>query len=395
MAWGEIFTAPVEDIAAGGAGISRYRGQVIFTDLTAPGDLVKGRIIREHRTWARGKVLEIIEPSPLRVSPPCPLFGLCGGCSLQHLSYEAQTARKSAILRDALARIGGIGDAPEPRLVPSPPYEYRNRIQLHTPEGGGSPPGFKGRGGSNIVPLGDCPVADPILRRALREGVEPPAGRNRFTLYGRGQTLLREGGGPGVSRGRVSLRGKDLLLDAAVFFQSNGTLLEGLIGDLRALAERADPSLPMADLYCGVGTFAAFLGELFPRIDLVEMNKTALDLARQNTAGPGRRYFAGSCEDWAAEEEGAAGEGGAGPYGFVVADPPRQGLSGGLRRWLVRRGPPLFAYLSCDPATLARDSRELAAGGYRLESLGYYDFYPQTAHIEALAVFSGKDHAGS
>jgi 23S rRNA (uracil1939-C5)-methyltransferase len=226
--------------------------------------------------------------------------------------------------------------------------------------------------------------------------VNPPPGRDRFSLYARGELFLQEGG-PGLSqrnrrfRGALPLLGRDILLEAGLFFQSNGTLLEALIGDLQALAARADRSLPMADLYCGVGVFAAFLGDLFPGADMLEMNPAALDLARINAPGPGRRYFPLSDEAWAAD----MGEQGPPPYGFVLADPPRQGLSGGLRRWLVRRGPPLFAYVSCDPATLARDSRELLEGGYGLEELYYYDFYPQTAHIEALAVFSreGKPRA--
>jgi 23S rRNA (uracil1939-C5)-methyltransferase len=222
-------------------------------------------------------------------------------------------------------------------------------------------------------------VADPALRRLLRQGVVPPPGRDRFTLYGRNGRVLREGGEP--SRGSFPFLEKHILIDAGVFFQSNGTLLERLIGELRTLAAGADPSLPMADLYCGTGVFAAFLGERFAGADLVEINKTALALARRNVSAPGARFFAQSDEEWA-----AAGEGG--PYGFVTADPPRQGLSRGMRRYLIRRGPPLLAYISCDPAVLARDSRELLGGGYVLEKLLLYDFYPQTAHIETLAVFS-------
>jgi 23S rRNA (uracil1939-C5)-methyltransferase len=145
----------------------------------------------------------------------------------------------------------------------------------------------------------------------------------------------------------------------------------------------------MADIYCGVGTFAAFLQEIFPRIDLVEANKAALDLARENLRGPGVRYFAQSDDEWvragSPEKVRQSGEEG---YGFAVVDPPRQGLSPALGQWLSREGPPLLAYVSCDAATLARDSAALIKGGYGLESVTLYDFYPQTAHIETLAVFS-------
>jgi 23S rRNA (uracil1939-C5)-methyltransferase len=173
-------------------------------------------------------------------------------------------------------------------------------------------------------------------------------------------------------------------MDAGVFFQSNGVMLEKLIGDLLGVAEDADTSLPMADLYCGVGIFAAFLGGLFPRSDLVEMNSAAIALARENTRGMNTELFAQTGDLWVKTQvKDRSLEG----YGFVLADPPRQGLSPALRRALAHKGPPVFAYVSCDSATLARDCGELIAGGYRLERLTGYDFYPQTAHIESLAVF--------
>jgi 23S rRNA (uracil1939-C5)-methyltransferase len=176
---------------------------------------------------------------------------------------------------------------------------------------------------------------------------------------------------------------KELLMDAGVFFQSNGTALEALIPELREAAAGADPSLPMADIYCGVGTFAAFLGDRFSRIDLVEENQQAVNLARKNIPPGNSRFFPKKVDRW------VTGRGGRGeaPYGFITVDPPRQGLSGPLRQWLVREGPPVLAYVSCDPPTLARDSGELCRGGYGLKKLSFHDFYPQTAHIEALAVF--------
>jgi 23S rRNA (uracil1939-C5)-methyltransferase len=183
-----------------------------------------------------------------------------------------------------------------------------------------------------------------------------------------------------MRRGATPLRGRELRLDAGVFFQSNGFMLEALIEDLIGVAGGADTSLPMADLYCGVGIFAAFLGGLFPRSDLVEENPTAIALARENTRGLHAELFAQTVDRWAAGRRM--------DYGFMVVDPPRQGLSPALRQALARRGPPTLAYVSCDAATLARDSGELVAGGYRLEQLRGYDFYPQTSHIESLAVFA-------
>jgi 23S rRNA (uracil1939-C5)-methyltransferase len=133
-----------------------------------------------------------------------------------------------------------------------------------------------------------------------------------------------------------------------------------------------------------VGTFAAFLQDRFERLDLVEENRAALALARENVTGKGCRFFAGTEDGWVRKllREKQAG------YGFAVADPPRRGLSRPLREYLAGQGPPVLAYVSCDPASLARDCRALRDGGYRLESLTFYDFYPQTAHIESLSVLT-------
>jgi 23S rRNA (uracil1939-C5)-methyltransferase len=240
-----------------------------------------------------------------------------------------------------------------------------------------------------VVAVEDCPVSDPGIRAALGTGrLRGPAERgekDRFTVYSRGTTFLSE---LGERRGRVSLGGRDIRLDAGVFFQSNGDLLEALAERLVFLAAGADRSLPLADLYAGVGTFAVFLRELFPRADLVEENPAALALARENIPLKNAAFYALSADAWA-ENRGIS----RGPYGFMVLDPPRTGLSPGIRGWIRRNGPALAAFVSCDPATLARDGGELAAGGYALTELELYDFYPQTAHIETLAVFR-KDGGG-
>jgi 23S rRNA (uracil1939-C5)-methyltransferase len=164
-------------------------------------------------------------------------------------------------------------------------------------------------------------------------------------------------------------------------------MLERLIGDLLTLAGEADRSRPLADIYCGVGTFAFFLKGLFPRIDLVEENRAALALARENVQGRENSYFAMKDEQWARGRK-------RGSYGLILIDPPRQGLSPAMRSWLAGSEAPVLAYLSCDSATLARDSRELLAGGWSLEKLGLYDFYPQSAHIESLAVFKKEGSRG-
>jgi 23S rRNA (uracil1939-C5)-methyltransferase len=384
MAIGEIFSATVERIVAGGAGFARKGGRPVFIGLSSPGDRIRARIVRESRGWAEAEPLEILEASPLRTRPVCSHYGICGGCSLQHLAYDSQLEAKKSILQGSFARIGALPAVPDPVVFPSSPWEYRNRMQFHRlPNARGV--GLMARNGGGVVPLSDCPVADRGIRELLASGtLSPPPDKDRFTLYSREALLLREGG---LSRGKVKIRGEELRLDAAVFFQSNAPLLERLIGDLLTLAGEADRSRPLADIYCGVGTFAFFLQGLFPRVDLVEENRAALALARENVRGQGNGYFALKDEQWARGRK-------RGNYGLILLDPPRQGLSPAMRTWLANAEAPVLAYVSCDSATLARDSRELLAGGWNLEELRLYDFYPHTPHIESLAVFKKEQSRG-
>lgn len=381
-----MYKGRVEGIVTGGAGIIRHEGKSVFIESTAPGDLAVFRIKNDHRSWAEGELLELLEKSPLRTEPVCPLYGSCGGCSLQHLGYESQITAKAGILKDTFARIGGINSLPEIRIRRSAPYGYRNRFRFHT---AGEGIGFKKRKSSGIAVAADCPVAEKGIRNALKEGeLLPPPGRTSFSVYSRGKTFLCEGC---TEKGSVSILGKELAMDVKVFFQSNAEMLELLITDLLAAASDADRNFPMADVYCGVGTFASFLGEGPPTgIDLVEANKAALGIAKENMPpGCNVRYHALSDTDWVKSLAGKPRAKGK-SWGFMVLDPPREGLSRLFREWLALNGPELAAYVSCDPATLARDSKILVNGAYSLKELAMYDFYPQTGHIESLALFNRK-----
>ena len=389
-----IVKTKIDGIAAGGAGLARIDGKSLFVDGGIPGETVVCRILEERKSWARAETVEILEASPNRVRPECPFYGGCGGCDLQHMSYEAQLSAKTAILKDSFIRIGRIVP-PEPAVSPCVPWEYRNRMQFHAFRGfdKNRPDAFcglKARGSDEIVPVSDCPVADPGLRRLLSQGgseakallVSP--GKDRVTVYSRENLLLSENG---PSRGRTRILDRELLLDAGVFFQSNGAMLEKLVSDIVKIAGGlgdTQRNLPMADLYCGVGTFAALLGGLFPGVDMVEENKTALALAAENLSrNKTAKFHPGRIEDWAKTRPLDG-------YGLALVDPPRQGLDPALARRLVGNGPRVLAYVSCNPATLARDCRTLTES-YNIAELRWYDFYPQTAHIESLAVLTRLD----
>jgi 23S rRNA (uracil1939-C5)-methyltransferase len=326
---GELLKVRIDGIAASGAGFARTKGKNVFIEGSAPGDLLICRVIKDNRSWLQAELLEISEPSPVRVEPACKFYGICGGCNLQHINYQSQLTAKISIIIDSYKRICGFVP-PDPIVFPSEQWGYRNRMQFHIMRQHKKTGmeifwGLKARKSDDIVPVSDCPVADPGIQKILSEKkrLPLPPEKDRFTVYARGGLLLNEGGN---SRGSVQALGKALLLDAGVFFQGNGSMLEKLIADLREIAAcgAVDRNFPMADLYCGAGTFAAFLGELFPHIDLVEENKTALALARENLASHASvDFFAQDIERWAKNRFNWH-------YGFVIADRPARVW---LRHW--------------------------------------------------------------
>ena len=385
MAIGDVYKLRLESIAPGGDALGRFEGKPVFVERGAPCEIVHCRIIQERNTWARAELLEIIEASPVRTESICAFYGECGGCNLQHIDYNAQLDAKTSILTDSFLRIGGL-QPPEPEVIPSHPWEYRNRMQFHclrqSAKGYSYGYGLKGRATGEIISINDCPIAAPAIRELLRrggKGIVLPPEKDRFTVFCKDELMLNEGG---QQKGKISLLEKEIFVDAGMFFQSNCFMLEKLVLELKKIAGNADRSLPMADLYCGAGTYALFLGCMFPMTILAEENKGAVSLARENLKGMNVEFFALRDTDWQHAIFRPKQL-----FGFAVVDPPRAGLAPKLAATLAKDGPPVLAYVSCDAASLARDSKILTNGGYRLKKLMLFDFYPQTAHIESLAVF--------
>jgi len=388
MAAGDIVKIKLESIAPGGDALGRLdEGKPVFVEGGAPCEIVHCRITEDRKTWARAELLEIIEPSPVRIKAACSSYAQCGGCNLQHIDYNAQLELKASILRDSFQRIGGI-TPPEIEIIACAPFEYRNRMQFHClrqkAKGNNYGFGFKGHSSGEIIAVTDCPIAAPQIRELIRSqcGIPLPVEKDRFTVFAKDDVLLNEGG---LQKGKIKLLEKEIFADASLFFQSNCFMLEKLIANLRRIAGNADLSLPMADLYCGVGTFALFLGEIFANISLAEENKNAVALARENLRGINAEYFALRDTEWQRALFCRKRS-----FSFAVIDPPRAGLNSKLAQALAENGPSLLAYVSCDAASLSRDAKILVNGGYILKELKFFDFYPQTAHIESLAVFERK-----
>ncbi len=372
-------TLDIEKLVAGGVGIAFHGGRAVFVPFVLPGERIEARIVEERRDYARAELLSVLAPSPERVEPECPLFGLCGGCGLQHAAYSAQLEAKRSIVREIFRRGAGF-DPGSPRIVASAPYGYRNRVQFHLDPGGHV--GYMKRDSEEVVAVASCPIADPAVESWLaehggdvREELRPYIGSaSRFIVYGAEGAAYLEGRHRRVS---VNVLGDRIFFDVGAFFQSN----LGILGKLVEETVAGFGGGRAADLYAGVGLFGHFLAKAGARVVMVEQEAKSLAEARTNVAGPIHQWHGQSVDQW------CRGPGAGARFDGLVVDPPRSGLSPELRAWILKSRPPLLSYVSCDPVTLARDAKELVAGGYRLDKLVLFDFYPQTGHVESLARF--------
>ncbi len=373
-AGGDLQELSIARLVAGGDGLGFMDGKAVFVPGVLPGERVRIRLSRQRRDFARGNLVEVLEASPHRVTPGCRYAGTCGGCDWLHISYEEQLRQKAAITAEALRRTGGI-DRPEPVIERSEPWGARNRAQLHAAEDGGW--GYMGAASNRVVAVETCPIAAPTLQPLFRSPSAPPGGLDRFTVFGSDEVLAVEGRDDARDLS-VTVNGRRIQFSVGCFFQSN----LGVLGKLVSWILDGVAGESAADLYCGVGLFASFLSDRFSRIICVESSAMSISFARRNVAGPSHEHYPMSVEQWTSTASARAG------YDAVVVDPPRAGLGPQVRQWLVDRGPRTLRYVSCNPVTLARDLAGLCAGGYSLDDLRLFDFYPQTSHIEAAAKLS-------
>ena len=380
-------------LASGGDGIAFSGGQAVFVPYTIPGERVEAKVVSEGKGYLRAELLEVLEPSPSRIVPPCPIFGSCGGCKLQHIDYPEQIKLKAAYFKEVLERIGGIAPG-DLRLESGPPYAYRNRVQLHGTQDGGL--GFMAEGSGIALRAPGCPVAvsaiDQWLRsqnrkaRPSRELRTRIGDRDRFVVFAQDDRLFIEGE---TSRASARIGPLTYTFPLAHFFQSNLLMAERLVA--RAV-EGLSGGLAL-DLYCGAGLFAARLASAFDRVVCVESDAVSLEAARSNVPAGRGSFHAQDVESWVAARVGNAGKKEDMPIDWVFVDPPRGGLSTRTRAWLRTASIGGLSYISCDHATLARDLGDLVEGGWHIDSLFLYDFYPQTGRTEALVRLSPPDAA--
>lgn len=430
-------TLSIESLAYGGDAIAHLEdGRTVFVSGAVPGDVVDVEIVDEKERFVRARTVEVLTPSADRVAPPCPYFGLCGGCAWQHVSYAAQLRAKRRSVVDALTRIGHIADAETlvAETVGSPAeYGYRNKIELVVDPASSRPRlGFHRAASDEIVSVDECLLLPKALRKApkalggalryiageqdlgltrvaLRVGVHtkdveialwgtpgPFPRKAVATTLGsalkstslvrvmtKGSSKERRIAGVEVLSGkgywRERLYGSTMSISAPSFFQVNTKAAEKLV-DLVIQALEPDGSERVLDLYAGAGTFTLPLAEAAGEVVAIESAGSAVRDLRRNLESA--QLWADVIGGDAVRELGSIGH-----IDSAVVDPPRCGLHEDAASALAATRVRTIAYVSCDPATLARDTAALAKSGYALVSATPVDLFPQTYHVETVAVF--------
>jgi len=419
----EMHDVEVRSLASGGAGIADLPdGRVVFVPRTAPGDRVRIRIVKNKPRWALGVVESLTQPSPARREPTCELYEECGGCALQHVRYEDQLHWKGRFVADALQRIGG--QSVEAPTVEASPLEarYRNRVTftLRRLRSGRVIAGFHALDKrAHVIDVNsECVLPEPSITTAWTElraswgpgaRLLPAGGRLSLTLRATadGVVLVVEGGEAGwdpraLAEATASMhgiwhrpaRGNETVLVAGedaedqwgadrfpvegqAFLQVNRLAGASLVEHVVAIAGEGAKAV---DAYCGVGLYGRALVRAGWQVTGIESNPGACRAARMN-APEGLEIREDTVEAALADSL---------PADLVILNPPRAGIHSDLVPVLLEAKPPRIIYVSCDPATLARDTAALAAG-YDLERLHAFDLFPQTAHVETVAVFQVRE----
>jgi 23S rRNA (uracil1939-C5)-methyltransferase len=427
--------AEIVDLTHDGQGVADVDGRRLFVAGTLPAERVVIAPRRRRRRFQEAELLSIVQPAPDRVTPRCDYFGVCGGCALQHLAYDAQVRFKQRAVEQTLARIGGV--APETWLAPitGPEWNYRRRARLgvkFVEAKGRVLVGFRERAAPYITDMRRCPVRvrpfDTMLGELAAEieaadikkrlpQIEAAAGgsaaaivlrvldapserdRARFLALGErlGLDVYLQTGGVGTVAPLGAARPLDYRLEAfdvtlgfapTDFIQINGAVNERMVA---AAVELAEPvaSDRVLDLYCGLGNFSLPFARRAGEVLGVEGEAGLVARAVRNAAANGignARFLAADLgeREWSFYRE---------PFDLVVLDPPRTGAAEAAEQIgrMGRMRPRRVVYVSCHPATLARDAKVLAAAGFRLRAARVLDMFPHTHHVEAMALFERRD----
>ena len=374
------------DMAYMGEALGRHDGQVVFAAYGIPGEGVVVELEKRKRGYLEGVVTEVISPSAHRVAPPCPYFGTCSGCSWQHIDYPFQLELKQRIVSEQLRRIGKLEGAPVASTLASPtPYGYRNHARFSVDSQGHL--GFVRRQNRRFLRIDECLIMDPWINQVLAQLQGKAPGVHQVAMrYGvrMGSFLIHPDLGEmnGLETGQPFyeevLLGRRFRVSAASFFQVNVAQAERLAEVVRAGLRLSGREL-VVDAYAGVATFAVLLAPSAAHIIAIEESASAQKDAEVNLEGISNVEFLQAKTEAALPSLKERPD-------AVILDPPRPGCHRKVLSALLDLHPRRVVYVSCNPATLARDLAVLVGGGYRLQEIQPADMFPQTYHIEAVAV---------
>jgi tRNA/tmRNA/rRNA uracil-C5-methylase (TrmA/RlmC/RlmD family) len=386
----KTFEVEIERILPGGVGLAHADGMTLFVSLAAPGDFLRVKLERVQGAIGFASIVEILKPSTLRIEPPCPYFGRCGGCDFQQLNYETQLQTKVEMIRDCLHRIAKIEDPGEIHITPSAnEWHYRARANWQV-DSAARRLGYYERGSNRVCDVEFCAVLEPQLERTLAAVHKEVEQKSQRQLRHIDVVVGDEGVSvapsiAGYSPRTVSRRvaGEVYSFSADTFFQVNHDLLEQLVA-----AAVGDVKGQMAiDLYCGAGLFTLPLARRFARVTGVEAHSRAVEFARRNVerAGLDNVEIANlGVADWVKHSRSFE------VLDFLLLDPPRVGCENAVIAGILAMRPRRISYVSCDPATLARDLKKFIADDYLLDSVNAFDMFPQTHHVEVVARLTAK-----
>ncbi len=393
VAVGEIHEVTIEKLVYGGDGLARIGTQAVFTPFSAVGDRLRVRITEVERNYARAAIEEIILPSPARREPPCANFGGCGGCQLQHLEYQAQLEAKIAFIRESLRRIGKIEWDGEINLCASSEFGYRSRAEIKVSRDDEGRPhiGYFRAGTQEVCEVSDCLILSPAANRELQRlhaehSLIPNDATRVYLTAGDDEVIVTPATGENERSDEIDalgaasqkIAGMNYRFGVRSFFQGNRLLVEEL---LRAAIGDANGKVAV-DLYAGVGLFSLQLAKTFEQVYAVEGNRSAANHGIENVRANGLsnvRYEPISVEAWLKYKSAELPR-----PDLVLLDPPRAGAGLLVIERIAALEAPALTYVSCDPATLARDLRMLLDYGYRIDSITALDMFPQTFHVETV-----------
>ncbi|MBE7010242.1 MAG: 23S rRNA (uracil(1939)-C(5))-methyltransferase RlmD [Ruminococcaceae bacterium] len=456
MEIGQNIKLTITDVATGGSGVGRYDGMAVFVPQTCRGELVEAKITRIKSGCAYATLRSVLEPAPHRRDGFCEQAGLCGGCDFAHISYEEQLAIKQKIVRDALERIGGFSDVKVEETLPAPKTErYRNKMvfPLDSDKKGRAIGGFYAPGSHQLVPLSDCKQGDRAASLWLREIISflnetnlsvynehthRGFARRVFVRLAEGtkeamvvltatksklpdaeklvERLLavpcgyelksiilnihKEPNNLLLGKKNIVLYGRNYIVDTLgnlrfhisphSFYQINPLQTKNLYETALSLANLTGKETVL-DLYCGIGTISLFAAGSCARVIGVEVVPQAIEDANENAKRNGitnAEFIVGKAEEVAPQLAARADK-----PSVIILDPPRKGAEPEALAAILEMNPEKIVYVSCNPATLARDAKILADGGYTLQKAIPADMFPNTSHVECVVLLSQTEYS--